>query len=83
MFYVYILQSQANGVYYIGQTRTLDARIHKHNFGQSKSYTRLGRPWMSVYAEEYQTRTEALKRENYLKRVKNKRFLEKIIKQGP
>ncbi|OGH14960.1 MAG: hypothetical protein A3H50_00410 [Candidatus Levybacteria bacterium RIFCSPLOWO2_02_FULL_37_10] len=83
MFYAYILQSQANGVYYIGQTRTLDARIHKHNFGQTKSYTQLGRPWILVHSEEYQTRAEALKRENYLKRVKNKRFLEKIIKQGP
>ncbi|MBK7445344.1 MAG: hypothetical protein IPJ45_04840 [Ignavibacteria bacterium] len=35
--------------------------------------------WEIVYVEEYSTKSEAMKREYALKRIKNKTVLEKII----
>ena len=82
MFYVYILQSKLDNSFYIGQTKNLDSRMSKHNFGRTKSYTIRKRPWILVYTEKCQTRMEARKRESYLKGLKNRIYLEKIIKEN-
>ncbi|NLA41614.1 MAG: GIY-YIG nuclease family protein [Smithella sp.] len=37
MFYVYILQSETSGRYYIGQTDSLDRRLAEHNDPTSTS----------------------------------------------
>ncbi len=83
MYFVYILQSQLDKSYYIGYTSNLENRLREHNFGKT-GYTKLKRPWRLIYKEEFLTRSEAIKRERYLKRLKNKKALEKIIKSmGP
>ena len=38
-YYVYILQSEKDGTYYIGSTQDLDERLKRHNEGRSK-YTK-------------------------------------------
>lgn len=85
MFKVYILQSQADKSYYIGQCKNIDIRLDQHNFSNRKnSYTRRKRPWVLVYTESYSTRIETVKRERYFKKIKNNKYLEKIIdKKGP
>lgn len=82
MFFVYILQSEKDNGYYIGSTGDIDKRIEKHNKGQSK-YTKSKRPWKLKYTEEYRTLSEARKREYYLKSLKSKIAIEKLLKLGP
>ena len=46
-YYVYILESEVTGSFYIGQTQDIDARLEKHNKGYVKS-TKAKRPWKLV-----------------------------------
>jgi len=77
--YVYILQSEKDGSYYVGSTRDLDSRINRHNQGRSK-YTKSKRPWQLVYSEELPDRSSAMKRENQIKRRKDKNYLEVLVR---
>ena len=79
MYYVYILKSQKDNGYYIGQTNNLQERLRCHNQGQIKS-TRNRRPLKIIYSEVYKTRSEAIKREIYLKKLKGGNEFKKIIK---
>ena len=47
-YFVYILQSEKDGIYYVGSTQDLDARIERHNQGRS-NYTKAKCPWELVY----------------------------------
>ena len=78
MFFVYILQSALDKSFYIGFSSNLENRLREHNYGRT-GYTKKKRPWKLVYFEEYKTINEAVKREKYLKRLKSKIALEKII----
>ena len=77
-FYVYILQSLKDFSFYIGQCDDLDKRMSKHFDGMSK-YTSSKRPLRLVYFEVFDTRTEALKREKEIKRMKSRRYIEELI----
>ena len=78
MFYTYILKSKLTGSYYIGQTNDIVKRLHLHNSGYNKS-TKNGLPWELVYSEKYNTRSEAVRRENYIKGKKSKAYIENLI----
>ena len=75
---MYILQSEKSGKYYIGSTDNLEKRLIRHNKGYSK-YTKNKGPFKIAYKEEFQTRSEAKKREYYLKSLKSKVAIEKLI----
>lgn len=81
MFVVYILQSNKDGKYYIGSTGNINERILRHNNGQSK-YTKGRGPFKLIYKEEYETLSKATKREYYLKSLKSRVAIEKLIKQA-
>jgi len=76
---VYILRSEKDGNYYIGSTQNLDERLQRHNQGRSQ-YTKSKRPWQLVYSEEHPDRSSAIKRENQIKRRKDKDFIEALIR---
>ncbi len=78
MYFVYILKSLKDHGYYIGQTENLDDRIKKHNNSQVKS-TRSRIPFILIRKESFDTRSEARKRENYLKKLKGGNEFKKII----
>ena len=78
-FYVYIIQSDCDGSYYIGSTNNLTDRIKRHNQGRSQ-YTKPKRPWKLIYWEKHPDRSSAVKRENYLKRQKNKKAIESLVR---
>lgn len=78
MFYVYILRCN-DGTLYTGFTINLENRIKTHNNGMGAKYTRGRTPVKLVYKEEYETKSEALKRECALKRLTRIQKL-KIIK---
>ena len=75
---VYILLSLKNNSFYIGVTNNLTRRINQHNRGKSKS-TKSGIPWKLVYYEEFDNIKEAYKREGYIKSLKKRKFIEKLI----
>lgn len=77
-YYVYILESEFDHSFYIGQTSNLKQRLDKHNEGLSK-YTKKKIPWKIVYHEEYATRGEAMKRERFLKKQRNRNFYMNLI----
>lgn len=81
MFVTYILESEKDGRYYIGSTGNLNNRIKRHNKGYSK-YTKGRGPFKLIYKEEYTTLSEAKKREYYLKSLKSRIAIEKLIKDG-
>jgi len=78
-YFVYIIRSLRDGSYYIGYTRDLNRRLEEHNRGESR-YTSRKIPWEVVYYEEYDSKREALKRERYLKRQRNRSYYERLIR---
>jgi len=78
MYYTYILQSEKDGSYYIGQTNNLEERLKRHNEGRSK-YTKYKRPWKLVYLKDFDTRKEAIQLESEIKSKKRKSYIEYII----
>lgn len=75
---VYILQSESTRRFYIGQTGDLEKRIERHNHNRV-SATRNRGPWQLVHEEKYNTRGEAMQRERYIKKLKDRRYIEKLI----
>ena len=84
MCYLYILKSEEYGRHYIGITENIENRLAKHNGGGVES-TKAFRPWKMVYTEKFVTKTEARKREIYLKKHGRERteLFEKIKNNGP
>jgi putative endonuclease len=64
--FVYILEC-SDGTYYTGWTNSLDQRIKAHNSARGAKYTRSRLPVRLVYQEQFQTESEARKREAQLK----------------
>jgi putative endonuclease len=77
-YYVYVLQSLQDQSFYIGQCDDLDKRMSKHFDGMSK-YTASKRPWRLKYFEVLEARTDAIKRENALKKAKSRKYVQQLI----
>jgi putative endonuclease len=77
IFTVYILFSDSCGQFYTGHSDNFDDRIVRHNAGETKS-TKRCLPWRLVWQNTCQTRGEAMKLENKIKKRGAKRFLEDI-----
>ncbi|MCE4565071.1 GIY-YIG nuclease family protein [Maribellus sp. CM-23] len=73
------MQSEQDRSYYIGFTSNLEIRLEYHNSGKSR-YTSRKLPWRIVYSESYATKSDALKREKFLKQQRNRAFYERLIK---
>ena len=80
-YYLYILYSETIDHYYVGSSSDPERRVCRHNAGATTS-TKRGRPWKIVFTETYSTKKEAINRENYLKRMKSRIYLESIIKKS-
>ncbi|MFA7227637.1 MAG: GIY-YIG nuclease family protein [Melioribacteraceae bacterium] len=78
MYYTYILYSTSINKYYIGYTQDLKLRLERHNSSWGKFSSR-GIPWKLVYAEEHLEKSEAIKRENEIKRKKSRKYIEALI----
>lgn len=77
-YYVYILFSQNMNRYYVGSSNDVNERLKKH-LASKKGFTSKAKDWEVKYTEEYNTRTEALKRENQIKKWKSRVMIEKLI----
>lgn len=67
-WYVYIIRCIDNTLY-TGITNSLDKRMVSHNQGKGAKYTRGRGPVQLLYHEEYETRSEASKREFAIKKL--------------
>jgi len=76
---VYILKSLKDGSYYIGSTGDLEERLLRHNQGRSK-YTKSRTPWELIFHENHQDRSSAGKREQQIKKFKNKEAIERLVR---
>jgi putative endonuclease len=63
---------------YIGSTRNLSSRLKAHQYGKVKS-TKVRMPLELVYFEEFNTYTEARKREIFFKSGVGRDFLKKVM----
>ncbi|MBI2039141.1 MAG: GIY-YIG nuclease family protein [Candidatus Niyogibacteria bacterium] len=78
MFYVYLLQLN-NGDIYTGSTSDLKQRLKDHSSGKTAS-TRYGGPVKLILYEAYLLKSDAQRRERYLKTTEGKRFLRQQIR---
>ncbi|MDA9555692.1 GIY-YIG nuclease family protein [Pelobium sp.] len=68
MYTTYILKSAKDGKYYYGSCEDLEKRLTMHNGGKVRS-TKSRIPFIVIYKEVYETRSEAQKREYYFKSI--------------
>lgn len=68
MNYVYILEC-GDGSLYTGWTNHLSRRIKMHQEGRGAKYTKAHLPVKLVYVEEFEDKSEALKREYEIKQL--------------
>lgn len=73
-YYAYILKSKSHGTYYYGSSEDVEERLKEHNAGRQR-YTKGRRPWNIHYVETFETRSEARKREAFLKSIAGYRYL--------
>lgn len=66
MWFVYILLCADNSLY-TGSTNDLTKRFQTHKNGKGGAYTRSHKPLKLLYSEEFQSKSEALKREIEIK----------------
>ncbi|MCL6258763.1 GIY-YIG nuclease family protein [Aquiflexum sp. TKW24L] len=72
-YFVYILKSYSDGSFYVGSTSDPAERLKKHN-SPHKGYTGKKHPWEFVYVEKFLTKSDAIKRESFIKRQKSKQY---------
>lgn len=78
MYAVYVLKSLRNNKRYIGYTaKDPLIRLKEHNSGTS-DYTKRNRPFDLVHKEFFDNKTEALKREKFLKSGQGRKFLDNL-----
>ncbi len=79
MYYVYVLKSKKDRYFYVGCTQNLRKRLEEHNTAKVRS-TRNRVPFEIVYYEASRNRTDALRRERYLKTAYGKRYLKNRLR---
>lgn len=78
---MYVLQSLFDGRTYVGSTNNFDRRLNQHNSGKVKS-TKHRAPFKVLFTEEFQTLTEARKREVWWKSGAGRRELKKFFQKN-
>lgn len=78
MYYLYLLFLNNNTIY-IGTTDNLKRRIKEHNASKVTS-TKHKRPLKLIYYEAYLLKTDAQRRERFLKTTEGKRLLKQQLR---
>ena len=65
-YYSYVLRSIEKGILYKGSTQDIEKRLMTHNQGLVQ-FTSKHLPWEMVLYEQFETRSEAVKREKWYK----------------
>ncbi|MFZ5551697.1 MAG: GIY-YIG nuclease family protein, partial [Bacteroidota bacterium] len=67
MFVVYIMYSEKFDITYVGFSSDLISRFASHNKLAQKGFTVKYRPWKVVHVEFFEEKSQAIKREKFLK----------------
>ena len=79
MNFFYILYSKTLNQYYIGHTsESLQERLRKH-LSKHSGFTGKAKDWIVIYFEEFETKSQAYKRELEVKKWKSRARVEKLI----
>ena len=62
------MQSIQDRSYYYGHSENLDQRLIVHNKGRVR-YTKEKRPWKVYYFEDFETKSQAYRRELFFKSI--------------
>ena len=81
MYFVYILHSAVLDRYYSGSSQNPQERLKKH-LANHKGFTGKSKDWVMCYLEEFETKSEALRRENQIKGWKNKDRMKQLIEKS-
>ena len=74
---VYILYSEKYDKHYTGFSSDLQTRLQSHNdFG--KGWTSRYRPWQLIYTKEFESKSEAMKFEKWLKSGTGRNFIKTL-----
>ena len=68
-YYVYMLLTEDNTLY-CGFTDDVEKRFEAHKNGAGAKYTRVHKPIKIVYSKEFNTKSEAMKEEYRIKKLK-------------
>jgi len=79
VYYTYVLQSKVDGKFYTGFTKNLKLRFEQHN-EQLVESTKSRVPLKLIYYKACLDRSDATKREKYLKTYHGKMFIKKRLK---
>ncbi|MCK9616499.1 MAG: GIY-YIG nuclease family protein [Lentimicrobiaceae bacterium] len=71
-YFLYILLSEKNEKFYIGSSNDPERRLYEHNIGHTTS-TKSGIPWKIIFLRKFSERSDAIREELRLKRMKNKK----------
>ena len=82
VYYCYMVEC-ADGSLYTGWTTDPQRRVKEHNAGRGALYTRWRRPVILRYLEEAQTRSDAQRRENEIKKLTRQKKLELVKAYNP
>jgi len=79
-YFVYVISTTVKSklVTYVGYTKNLQKRLKLHNTGKGAKFTK-GRAWKIIYSEKISTKTQALKREYYIKKNRKLRNFIKLL----
>ena len=77
-FVVYVLFSSKFNKHYVGYTSDLINRFNSHNYFSNKGFTSKYRPWKVIFVEFFNSKTEAIKYEKFLKTGHGRDFIKKI-----
>jgi putative endonuclease len=78
-YYVYVLQSEKDNLFYTGYTNSIQKRIKEH-LDRKVTSTKNRQPMKLIYWEGCLNQQDATQREKYLKSAWGKRYLKNRIK---
>ena len=81
MFTVYILHSEKFDKIYIGFTSNLSQRLLSHNELSQKGWTKRYRPWKVIHSEDFENKSDAMKREKQLKSSQGREWIRRELVQ--
>lgn len=80
MHYLHIIYSQTADKYYVGETSDVMVRVDQHNSHYFKNnFTKRANDWNVLVKYECRDREEALFLEKFIKKMKSRVFIEKVI----
>ncbi|MHB8929783.1 MAG: GIY-YIG nuclease family protein [Melioribacteraceae bacterium] len=78
-YFIYVIRSK-EGFTYTGMTEDLRKRIAEHNNKSLSFWTKRGTNWKVIYCEEFDLKSDALKREKWLKTGVGREYLKEKLK---